>query len=406
MEDTDSLCPACGVSLIKTLLFCTECGAFLANDDKPIPQDIQLPLSKQNPLLMLERLGGGGAAPLSPDDLIALRYELAEQLDQGELFGAAEAEFDRALEPKLREGKAGERFFRLWLGFWKKLDAGVKSIRQSIADLSHGTGKQPFALAKLQSVFDRELTALIAKMQEEGGDIGTLLTLQLRMQAAWEGLNTILLKIDALRIAENAAAFLEEMKDYDSLVIELISVDDDGLRELWRTYKRFENLYATLHERFAVDEQASDELKRRHAEIVDATVKLIDTKSPVFIKDTEGWTAALTKGWIPSDEKHFRRIMSANAPELREIIESIEDEIADRATTAKGDFNRVVEKRLAEMKETSDVQMAQSRQSEFIRELVTTQQALRQQAEGKFATAWVTAALGAEVGSVMEGLRK
>jgi hypothetical protein len=406
LTNTTTQCSACSAQNSTQSPFCMECGAYQVVSQLPAVPKIHLPLFKQNPLGMLEKMNAGGAQQCSADDLIAFRYELAEQLEGSELLRAAEAELERALAPKLLERRAGERFFRLWLGFWKRLDEAVRKMREQIAEVATSVDNPPAVVLRLQQAFRDELTQVISTIEERGGDLEALLTLFAQMHAGWIRMNAVWLRVEALRVERNSIAFLDEVRPTNILLARLEGENDGtGFKHVIEELERVGRLYRDANTVFASDQRANDELRKRHAELLSSMEKLVDA-GPMFVKDTETWFSGVTKGWPVSDPQDFEVIRSGTVDDVLDLMHGFRKPMDARITQLHQECADMVEGIKQESIGAAERELSRKKQDAFIRELVTTQQALRQQSQGKFGSAWITATFGVEAGSAVEGVAR
>jgi hypothetical protein len=414
MNSSDQQCSKCGAALPGAPSFCQECGAYLLTHRGASALPPSIPVSKQNPLLMLEKMGGGESGKLGTDDLMAARFELAEQLEHSELYPAAEAEFERSLESRMRDGNASERFFKLWLTFWKKLDNAVSGIRQEISALRDNIESRPKAFDRLLALFDRDLNLLVREIEASGGDISKLLVFQMRVQQAWESLETLHMRVEALKIAENCAVLKKalipyaypENQEYAVAHLHLEFLDPKrGLSEC----KRVRDAIINRYENLSLNAIANRELAGRCSLMLARLEDLVDADSELYLKDGAAWFKAISRGWIANKPDLVANIASMNRSGLQDFISETTAEMNAAAQQTINVMN-IFNEELAAKREDDDRdkqrQAEAADQSKLINDLIRQQQIHRQWSEGKFGSALMTDMFGSQVGAIVEGFQK
>ena len=425
MSDELANCDRCGAALRPQAAFCHACGHFLLKTERSavVPP---LPVAKQNPLVALAgtftKRRDPRSAP-SPETLQQRRFmdlrSLAQLLDERELLPEAEAEYDRDIQPKKSEGSLSPLVYDGWRRHWKMLADAVYALRGRLGDQPAApwdsndqetwTNEQP-AWVALRGSLRAGLDAVVAQLGRNQGDMRELVRFEIRLQASISALRHLAAQLETLRLGEALAALGWVRDLLDGGIRDRGKVDD--LDALLALSKKIQAQYGDhrnrLHEDAAKGLAAAglfDGVERDLARLVE-----IDQD---FYLGAQAWMKQVVHR-LPDSVPGLRdKVLRADHNEGRALLASMDRALASLIT----DFveqGRQCGSALVE--EDADARRARAErarsesaaqmQADMLSELLTRQQVLRQQSEGKFGLALTTQVFGAETGALWEGLLK
>jgi hypothetical protein len=431
MHISSATCSSCGTPLRPAAAFCPACGFFLLkrNQATVVPP---LPASKQNPLVALDGTFTPRRDPRSAPTperwqqrLFMHRSSLASLLEEGELSGVAEGEFEGEVAPKLFEGSMTPLVHDGWRRYWKLVSDSVHELRGRLGDQpdeawdtnDKETWSNPHpAFAALRQRLRADLNAIVARLGETHGDMVPLIKFELRLQGSVAALQRLTSQLEALRLGESLHALTWIRELNEAGIRKKHDVDD--MDALIKLAEKVQEQFHDHRNRLHPQEASGQALAARYNDIEGALAQLVKT-DPEFYLDAQEWLQHVVRRLVfgTGTSGLLDKVLKVNRSEAWEIKEATQraiygvmQDFLEEVKRCAGELRQEVEQERQDAAHRRESQAAAERaasfQSVMVDELLTKQQALRQQSEGKFGLALATQVFGAQTGSAWEGLFK
>lgn len=409
-------CAVCNLPIEpRGSVFCCRCGAFQPAGSGPDPLPAAS-IAKQNPsMAFAATFEAKPGYTATAQDMLLLKHQLAEAIDDTLLAHAARDEFDRLAAVHLRTGAMSPATYALWVAYWKKLSTAAEETISFLAQKRAEFADSPAMLVLLeqhQALFD----AFIGRLTTQPADISVFANLQLRLSLAVEAMEVALLRLRGILNLEKLHAFRWVIEFNESGYETLPADDETGAntaRMLWEATSA-----ATGPDAGAIlsnDPFANTQLHARWKLLQESLVRAAGA-SPDFHLNFTRWRNAAFKGWVSVLGLQVQELMDSRLGlrEISNIVRQQEETIAANAKLAPASLQQkiqahagissTVSSRIAQMNNEAEVR--EREQDAFIEKLLAAEQSNRFMAQGRPGLALVTDLFGSRAGSIMEGLSR